>query len=156
MPSWTKAARQCEEKNWEYLHIPCAGWALGRSREQSGSRTGHTGSGRGVFFIQTLFKEGTRDAQPALCQLEDMDQPVPQGFGQEHHREATGWVCFITDLEDFPRAETEVDALWMIKERFPKSSGALWGAQAGLQSGTVFNWGLNPRFWVVGMVSGQV
>lgn len=45
--------------------------------------------------------------------------------------------------EDVPCAGTEVDALWRIKERLPKSSacpGATWGAQAGLQSKIGFNW----------------
>lgn len=42
--------------------------------------------------------------QAALWQLKDMgsfcglwDQPVPQGLGPEQHREATGWLCFLTD-----------------------------------------------------------
>lgn len=92
-----KAARQCEEKNWEYLPSPCADWALGRSREQSVSSTGDMCAGRGFFSCKHCSRreQGMLTCpQPALCQLKDWISLCLRGLA----RSITGWVCWITEL----------------------------------------------------------
>lgn len=92
-----KAARQCEEKNWEYLHSLCADWALGRSREQSVSRTGDICGGRGVCHANTV-QGGNKGCSHVLRQLCASSRIWISLCLKGLAKSITGWVCCITDL----------------------------------------------------------